>query len=339
MRRLARRLGLFLALILALLSVGTIGYSWIEGWSFADALYMTAISVSTVGYGETHPLSEMGRAFTMVLIFAGILSLTGGVSLVTSTLIELSIEGFLRKRRLERVMNRMSDHLIICGAGRIGRIVAMELAEQGVGLILIEEDRSRAEQIEQDLSGVDLLRGDATTDDVLRKAGIERARGVIAALGTDAENLYLCLAARELNPKLQIVARAEHEENVGRMEKAGADRVISPARTGAHRMVAMTLHPELSDFLDAMTRIGGMELVVESVRIDKGSPLAGRTLADAQIPQKTGMIVLSIRKPPNREFVFNPSGVTRLDANDEIVVLGDEERIERLQALVEGGAG
>jgi voltage-gated potassium channel len=207
----------------------------IEGWSFADSLYMTAISVSTVGYGELHPLSEGGRRFTMILIFAGLLTLTGGVSLVTSTLIELRIDGFLRSRRLEKTMNRLTDHPIICGAGRIGRIVAGELKEHSIRFVLIEEDRHRADQIEQEFPGLFLLRGDATTDDLLIRAGIERARGVIAALGTDAENLYLCLAARELNPALRIVARAENEENVARMEKAGANRVISPARTGWSR--------------------------------------------------------------------------------------------------------
>ncbi|MDP7034972.1 MAG: potassium channel protein [Planctomycetota bacterium] len=329
---------IFLLLIVLILGMGTAGYSWIEDWPLAESLYMTVITVTTVGYGEIPaPLSPNGRHFTMFLIFSGILTISVGVSVLTSVLVESRFELFVHHRRKEKIIMKLTDHYILCGAGRAGRAVIEELLELNVPLVVIDNHHETLNTLEHDYPGINILSGDATHDEILIQAGIERAHGLVSNLSSDAENLYVCLAAREKNPNLRIVTRAENEENITRMKKAGANNVISPTHTGARRMVAMLFHPQLTSFLDAMTRIGDTQLMLEEFTIYENSSISGLTLAEAKIPQKTGLIVIAIRNQQDSDFIFNPSGATRLTADNEIVVLGEADQITRLGDLI--GAG
>lgn len=314
--------------------VGTAGYVAIEGWTVWEGLYMTAITVSTVGYGEVRELSDAGRAFTMFIIFAGLVGFSAGVSLLTSTLIEFRVDRYFRLRQIEKSIMKLTGHYIVCGAGRVGRIVIDEFRARGVAFVVVESDTGIVQSLEEAYTGIHHVHGNAASDEILLKAGIERAQGLISALSSDADNLYVCLAARELNRNLRIIARAEDDEGAKRMEKAGANHVISPARTGGHRILDLLFQPGLINFLDSATRFGGRELALREFSIAAGSPVSGSTLAESQIPQKTGLIVIAVKKPRAEDWIFNPSGATRLDAGDEIVVLGDTERLDLLASLV-----
>ena len=229
---------------------------------------------------------------------------------------------------------KLTGHYIVCGAGQVGRVVLEELRRRDVPHVIIDINHEIIEALEEEFPHSHVLFGDATHDEVLVRAGIKQAAGLVVALSSDADNLYVCLAAREMNSTCRIVTRAEHEENRPRIAKAGADNVICPSRTGARRMVAMIFQPGLTSFLDAMTQIGGTQLLIEEFSITEESPLSGCSLAESQIPQKTGLIVIAIRKPLEKDFVFNPSGTTRIAPGDQIVVLGEAPQIDRLGDLV-----
>jgi voltage-gated potassium channel len=297
---------------------------------------MTVTTVTAVGYGEVWPLSAAGRTFTMLLLLGGITWLGVWFAIVTSGIVEMDLQRVFRRRRTMTEIAKMQGHVIVCGAGRTGRQVAQELQAMGSAFIIIEKDPQHIEQLREFLPNAAVLEGDATHDHMLLEAGLLRAKGLVTCLSKDTDNLFVCLSARDLAAKVKIVARAYEEETMDKLYRAGADHVVSPNVSSAIRMASVLLRPSAVTFLDIATRSPDLSLRMEQTVVGERSEVAGRTLAEARIPQRAGLIVIALRKrkAPPHEFTFNPVADTRLEAGDEIIVLGKEDQIERLRELV-----
>jgi voltage-gated potassium channel len=319
---------LAVTLLVATLAGGTAGYMLIEGWNVWDAFYMTVTTVATVGYGEVHPLSPRGRLFTVALIFGGVGTLFYTVTLVATIIVEGGLHQRLEKRRAARMLEQIKDHFIVCGYGRIGSIIAAELHQQGVPLAVIERDSDRVRQAVD--RGWLALEADASREEVLARAGIHRARGLIAAVGTDAENVFTVLTARVMRPDLFIIARVESDDAEQKLRRAGADRVISPYQIGATQMVQTALRPAVVDFFRLATSSERLDLSMEQVHINDDSPLANRTIIDAGIRQKFGVIVVGIKRSGGT-MEFNPAPDAVVRPGDELVVLGRTESVKALE--------
>ncbi|MDP2956932.1 MAG: potassium channel protein [Longimicrobiales bacterium] len=324
------------ALLATLLAIGTVGYMVIEGQNVGDALFMTATTLTAVGYGEVWPLSARGRAFTMLLLAGGLTWMGLWFANLTSLIVEMDLQGALRRRRTMTEIAKMKDHVIVCGAGRTGRQVAQELQTMGSSYVIIEKDPDRILQLREFLPDGHVIEGDATHDHVLLEAGLTRAKGLVACLSKDTDNLFICLSARDLAATVKIVARAYEEETMDKLYRAGADHVVSPNVSSAIRMASVLLRPSAVTFLDIATRSPDLTLRMEQTIVGAMSEVAGKTLQEAKIPQRTGLIVIAHRKKTaqRHEFVFNPVADTRLDAGDEIIVLGKEEQLARLREVV-----
>lgn len=324
----------------ALLLFGTLGYMGIEEWDWGDSLYMTVITLTAVGYEEVHPLSPTGRIFTGFILAGGITGLGLWLAFLTSFIVELDLTPVLRRRRTEKAIKKMENHVIVCGAGRTGSQVMEELLAAGEAFAIIDRDPGKVAQLQEMLPDLAVVEGDATIDHFLEEAGVKKARGLIACLSADTDNLFVCLTARDLRPDLEIVARAYEEETVPKLYRAGANHVVSPNASGAIRMAAFMLRPSVVSFLDVATRSPDLTLRLEQETVTEASPLAGQTLMDARIPQNTGLIVIALRKknPEGTEeaysYVFNPVATTRLDPGDIMIVLGAPEQIRTLRAFV-----
>jgi len=310
---------------------GTTGYVAIEGWGVFDALYMTVTTVATVGFREVHPLSRAGQVFTLLLIVSGVGTAFYTATLLATAIVEGGLHRRFERRRIERMLEGLRDHFILCGYGRIGSMIADELDQQKVPFVVIERSAERVQQV--------LLRGwlavaaDASRDEVLERVGIHRARGLIAAVGTDAENVYTVLTARVVRPDLFIVARVESDDAEPKLRRAGADRVISPYHIGATHMAQSALRPAVVDFVQLATSSGHLDLSMEQVKIVEGSPLVGQTIVEAGIRQKFGLIVVAIRRAEGT-MDFNPSPESVIRAGDELVVLGRPQSVKALEERV-----
>jgi voltage-gated potassium channel len=317
-----------LALLISVLAGGTIGYVLIEGWSVWDAFYMTVITVTTVGFEEVHRLSRAGQIFTVVLLFGGV-----GTALYTFTFLATAIvEGGLPKRlqrsRLAHMLDTITDHFIVCGYGRIGAIVTDQFQRQAIRFVIVERDSVRARAALN--AGMLVVEADATREEVLKQAGIDRARGLIAAVGTDAENVYTVLSARVLNPGLFIVGRAEGEDSVRKMERAGANRVISPYQIGAIQMAQTALRPTVVDFVALATNAENFELSMEEITIGASSPITGKSLVDAKLRERFGVMVVAIQRD-QQGMEFNPDFDARIGTGDKLVVLGRPDSLKKLE--------
>jgi voltage-gated potassium channel len=325
-----------LALLLALIVIGTSGYLVIEERGVADALYMTVITLTAVGYEEVWHLSRAGRVFTMLLLLGGITWMGFWFASLTSLIVELDLQNVLRRRRTMREITKMRDHVIICGAGRTGRQVVQELEKMESDYVIVEADPKRVEELRELIPNAHILEGDATHDQILIQAGLLEAAGLVTCLSSEADNLFVCLSARDLAVKVKIVARAYEEEAMDKLYRAGADHVVSPNMSGAIRMASVLLRPSVVSFLDIATRSSQFALRMEETIISEGSKLAGRTLGEARIPYVTGLIVIAIRKDrgTKMDFVFNPGVDTQLEAGDHIIVLGSAEQVDKLRGYV-----
>ncbi len=328
---------LFFATIVLL---GTLGYMGIEGWSAGDSLYMTVITLTAVGYDEVHPLSPAGRIFTSFILAGGITGLGLWFAFLTSFIVELDLTHVFRHKRTLKEIKKMKNHIIVCGAGRTGGQVVEELTMAGETFVIIERDKEKVEQILEMLPELTVVEGDATTDHYLEEAGIAEARGLISCLSADTDNLFVCLSARDLRKDIEIVARAYEEETVPKLYRAGADHVVSPNASGAIRMASFMLRPSVVSFLDVATRSPDLTLRLEQETVTTSSPMAGKTLMDAQIPQNTGLIVIAVRKknPEGSEeeyaYVYNPVGSTRLEPGDIMIVMGAPDQVQKLRKFV-----
>jgi voltage-gated potassium channel len=325
-----------LVFLVTLIVIGTGGYLIIEGRDVGDALYMTAITLTAVGYEEVWPLSVPGRVFTMMLLAGGITWMGFWFANLTSLIVELDLHEVLKRRRHTKEIAQMKNHVIICGAGRTGRQVAQELETMTNQYVIVERDPQRIEQIKEFVPHAHVVEGDATHDNVLIEAGLLEAAGLVTCLSADADNLFVCLSARDLAARVKIVARAYEEETMDKLYRAGADHVVSPNVSGAIRMASVLLRPSVVSFLDIATRSSDLALRMEEAIIPETSELAGRSLMEAQIPRKTGLIVIAVRKDhgTRTDFVFNPVADTRIEVGDHIIVLGKPDQIESLRGLV-----
>ena len=327
------RLQLVLAIALLVLVIwfGTLGYVVIEHWSYADALYMTVITLATVGFQEVHPLTPAGRMFTIVLILAGVGMVTVLVTVIAREILEKRFLRILKGRNMMDIIERLEGHTVMCGFGRLSRIAAAEIRSGNITPVVIERDEERAAEAES--GGLLIVRGDATQDEALLRAGVKRAARLVSLLPNDADNLYVILTARELNPALFIVSRAEHEAGEKRMLQAGADKVIAPYRIGGHKIAASLLRPYVSDFLDVAAT--GSSLKIEEIKIPGDSPLNGRTLRDSELRQRTNVIIAAII-PPSGVMRFNPAGDTVLESGSTLIGLGYADEFAALEKLLIG---
>ncbi|UCF19691.1 MAG: potassium channel protein [Gemmatimonadota bacterium] len=317
--------------------IGTVGYHFIEEWGWPEALYMSVTTVTSVGFMEVYPLSPEGRYFTMGLIILGITGLGIWWALTTALIVELDLGGVLRRRRTMREIDKLIDHYLVCGVGRMGRVVVGELAEAGFPFVVVESNPARIALVEETYPEILVIEGDATREGTLLAARVQKAKGLAACLADDADNLLVCLTARHLNPLLNTVARAYNEESLEKLRRAGAEHVVSPNVTGGIRMAYSLLRPHVVSFLDCVISDAGIELRLEQATIQPGSPLIGQSLAEARIPQRTGLIVLGLRRAGQVGLpIYNPGPETQLESGDVMIVLGRSEQVEALRRYAGG---
>jgi voltage-gated potassium channel len=323
---------LAVALLVSVVVVGTAGYVIIEGWNPWDAFYMTITTVSTVGYREIHELSRAGQVFTSVLIVVGVGTAFYTFSLLIAALVDGSLHRRLGERRRARMLDDLTDHFILCGYGRIGRIIAEAFDRERVPYVVIDRDPELVHAV-LEKGGLGVA-ADASREEVLRRVGIERARGLIAALGSDAENVYTILSARGLRPELFIVGRADSDDAGRKLLRAGASRVIAPYKIGAVQIAQTAIRPAVVDFVELATSSENLELAMEQVRIGEGSSLAARTIVEANLRQRFGVIVVGIQRTDGR-MEFNPPPDATMRSGDQLVVLGRPESLKELEAAAE----
>jgi len=329
-----RHLILSVILSIVVVLIGTAGYMLIEGWGFLDALYMTVITVSTVGYSEVHEISLIGRIFTIFLVVSGV----GFTLFVAGALVQFLVEGRMRtilgRRRLDKNIDRLRGHYIICGYGRIGRVVCQRIVKKPIDVVVIEQDPDLIPVLNADT--MLYIPGDAADEDNLVRAGIARAKGLIAALATDVQNVFLILTARQLNPDLNIIARADQEESKKKLMAAGADTVESPYDVGAHSMAQRILSPTVTSFLNLALAHGRTDIQMEEIPVSRKSNLVNVMLKDSNIRQNYNLILIAI-KQDDGQMRFNPSFETIIRAGETVIAVGELENLRRLEKVLNPG--
>jgi len=319
-----RTIGLLLLLVMV---IGTAGYHYIEGWTWFDGFYMVITTLTTIGYQEVHPLSHAGRVFNVFVILAGVSLLLLGVGALSQALLEFELQSFFGRRRMEREIGRLEGHFIICGMGRVGRSVARELARKPVPFVIVENSEAKRQRYAEEKWLV--VAGDATVEQTLRQAQIDRAGGLIAATTTDATNLYIVLTARGLNPHLKIIARASEDSAEKHLLTAGADSVVSPYSFAGQRIAQSLLRPHVVSFLDTATTHLGMDLEIGEIHITPDSSFAGKTLESSRIRQERGVIVLAIKRREGMRF--NPAPDERIEPDDCLIAMGEPAQLRQLE--------
>ncbi len=318
--------------LLVLLFLGTLGYVVIEKWPPLDALYMTLITITTIGYGEVRSLSPAGRLFTIGLIMVGVLTASYTFTTMIEVLTSQDFQNQLRARRRRKKLEQISNHCIICGFGRMGRSLAADLKARRAAMIVIDQDPEAIERCQR--LNIPAVMGNAADERVLREAGIERAKSLVSVANSDAENVFIILTATGLNPSLQIIARCNSEASIPKLQKAGATTVISPYILAGRRIGQMLMHPRVTHFLDGVLEFGDGQMRLEEFVVDQTSPLAGLALKDARLK----VAVLAILHP-DQELLTHPNADTRLPPGAAIIVMGVEEELNRLGELVKGRPG
>jgi len=318
---------------LVLILIGTAGYHWLEGMGVVDSLYMTVITISTVGFGEVRELSPQGRVFTIGLIIGGGSIAAYSLSITAEFFTSGEWRRLLETRRRTRMLSNLIDHVIVCGFGRVGRRVCIELSQEDVSFIVVDTNPERVEHAWE--LGYVAVVGNAASDQMLKEAGIDNARALMAAVSSDAENVFIILTARSLNPSLQIIARANYEDSEPKMIRAGANRTIVPYTISGKRMVTMLMRPSVSDFLDEVAHVGGLELLLEQVHIMPDSPLASKTIAEMDVRNNLGVTVLACRHT-NGRFESHPGPETMIEPDGILLVLGTRDQLRDLKRFAKG---
>ncbi len=331
MNRLTRRFVLMVVAIVTTLSIGTAGFAVIDGYPLFDAFYMTLTTMTTVGYGEIHPLSHAGRVFNSFLIVFGVTTIFIAIGAMTQTIIELEFGDAIGKRRKKRMIDNLKDHYIICGFGRVGNGAAQELSHAGVPFVVVDINPARVERAT--LAGMLAVAADSTHDETLRLVGIERARGLVSALATDADNLFVLLSAKGLNPGIYVATRAAEEGAEAKMRRAGADAVFAPYSITGHRLAQSLLRPHVVQFLDLTTKDVGDDIAIEQVRVSRASQMVSKTIKEMQLGKEVGVIVMAIRKETG-EMVFNPPAETAVEGGDYLIVMGRPGNLRSLETLL-----
>jgi len=323
------RISLFL--LIAIISLGTTGYVVVEHMVPFDAFYMTIITISTVGFMEVQPLSTAGRGITIVLIVLGISLMTYTLSQVARVFVEGELRKVLGRRKLEKQINELKDHYIICGFGRIGNIIVNELRAAKTPLLVVEQDPVAIEQLEAE--GVLYLNMDATSDEALTAAGLDRARGLVTAVSSDADNVFIALSAKGMRPDIFILARASDVKNESKLLRAGASRVVCPYQMGGRRMAEILHKPTVVDFLDQTMMHTELGLQMEEAVVAAGSPITGKTLITSNLRQDFGVIIVAIKRISG-EMVFNPGPGETFNAGDVIVAIGKKTELHRMSKAI-----
>ncbi|WP_026732291.1 potassium channel family protein [Fischerella sp. PCC 9605] len=312
--------------------IGTLWYRLVEGWSWEDAAYMTIITLATVGYGETRPLESRGRLFTIALILMGVISIGYIVNRFTEAVIQGYFQEGIRLRQVRRAMESLSGHYIICGYSRTGRQIAKEFQAEAVSFVIIDSDVESVRKAQE--LGYTIYQGDATLDETLIRVGIERAACIVAALPSDAENLYTVLSAKHLNPGIRAIARASTEEALQKLQRGGADAVISPYITGGKRMAAAALRPQVMDFVDGIISGADRQLYMEEFLLDRNiCPVVGQTLGQARLRAQTGALILAVRRVDGT-LIGGPTPDTVFMPGDVLIAMGTPEQLRALNQLL-----
>lgn len=324
-RRVQLGLGGFLVVVL----VGVVGYQVIEGYSALDALYMTVITVTTVGFREVVELGPAGKLFTVGLIVGGVMSAAFAAVSMTEFIVEGHLRSLIERRRMNNEIANLTDHVIVCGFGRVGRHLAAELLREDVGFVVVDSDDDKIEEVEQ--LGYPYVRGDAAEEHVLEEAGIERASAVVACVNTDADNVLVTLTAKGMRPEAPVIGRVKADENEAKLLRAGADRVIAPSTIGGKRIAQLLTRPAVADFLELVGAAGGLEYSFEEVPVRGGSALDGASLREAGVRERYGCTVLGIRHPHEERVDTYPSPETVLQAGDVLIVIGSEPDVHAMR--------
>jgi voltage-gated potassium channel len=327
------------ALLAGCLTFGTIGYKLIEGWSLFDALYMTVITVGTVGYGETHPLSTAGRAFTMVLILGGIGVFTYAFSTIAAVMIEGDLSEAFRRRRMDKKIKELSGHYVVCGAGHTGGVICAELKKTGRDFVVVDLDQSALDKLAERL-GSDFLHvaGDGSEDEVLRRAGVERAAGVFAVLATDQDNAFVVLSAKGLNPKARVLACQKTLGVREKLMRSGADGVVDPEFIGGLRLASEMIRPLTVGFLDSMLREKGSHVRFDEVTVPPRSHLVGKEISEVKGSQGGAPLLVAVVAAGSDRYEINPPVGRAVAAGDRLVLIGETEGIADLRRRVEASS-
>jgi voltage-gated potassium channel len=326
-----RQLIITVLITIAIILFGSWGFMAIEGWDFLDSLFMTVITLTTVGFGEVHQLSPVGRLYTIFLVFSGVGFLGYAGGLLIQYMIEGRIRIILGRRRLDKKITRLKNHYIVCGYGRIGRVLCMNLRQKPIDIVVIEKNPDLVPVMEED--GILYMSGDTADETILLRAGIERAKGLIAVLGTDVENVYLVLTARQLNPKLFIMARAIYKESKSKLLAAGASAVESPYEVGAVSMAHRIIRPTVTSFLDLALTHARKDIQMEEIPISPASMLANAMLKNSGIRQDYNLIIIAIKRVDG-SMMFNPSFETRLEPGATVIAVGQEQDLQNLEKVL-----
>jgi voltage-gated potassium channel len=317
-------------LLAVVVAFGTAGFMVFEEFAFLDAIYMTIITISTVGFHEVRQLDDSGHVFVIVLIVVGLAVVLYTLTAVGQVVVEGSLHKFVGRRRMQREIGFMRGHVIVCGHGRVGRTICEELRAAGIPFVVVDRDQATAEVLVE--KGYRVVVGDATEDEVLELAGVQRARGLVAVASRDVDNLYIVLSAREMcaqeNPGLLIVSRASDTSQLRKIRAVGADQVISPYHIGGVRIAQALLRPAVYEVMDLLTRSGEMELSLEDVTLRADCRMAGLALRDTTIRSEYNLIIIGVKKPDGA-VVFNPGPEQVLEAGDELIMLGNREQLDR----------
>ncbi len=331
-RRLQQELTLGTISLGGVFLTGTLWYKFMEGWSWEEAAYMTVITLTTVGFGETNPLSRQGRLFTIALILLGVVTIGYMINRFTEAVIQGYFQEGMRLRQQRRLMETLTQHYIICGFSRTGRQIAKEFQAEGAPFVVVDSDLESVEQAQA--KNYIAYQGDVTLDDTLLRVGVDRAVCIVAALPSDAENLYTVLTAKTLNPRIRAIARASTEESAKKIQRGGADIVVSPYITGGKRMAAAALRPQVLDFVDGFISSADRQFYMEQFLVDPlVCPLVGQSLKETSLRSQSGALVIAIRRSDG-SLIGGPTGDTILFPGDTLICLGTSEQLRRLNQIL-----
>lgn len=318
-------------LLISIITFGVAGLMFIEGWSFLDALYMTVITMSTVGFKEVHPLSSAGMVFVLALIVLGVGSFLYIITSMAEYVVAGHLIGAIGRRKMKKDIDYLKNHYIVCGFGRVGQQVATELKREEVPFVIVDNNPDSIKRCASE--GCLYIQGDASNDEVLKEAGIERVKGLVTATDSDADNVYVTLSAKNLRSDIFVVARANIEGSEHKLLKAGADRVISPYSIGGRRLASLLLRPTVVEFLDVVMYSTEIELIMEEVLVHKKSPFVGAPMADARTRCITGANILAIKKKDEKKMIVTSSSNIIIEAGDRLVAFGTREQLKELEGL------
>jgi voltage-gated potassium channel len=325
-----RRLLTAIILFVLVALFGTVGYMSIEHRTFFDSLYMTVITITTIGFEEVWKLSTTGRVFTLVLIVIGLAAAAYSVNLIMKVILEGELKSIFGRKKVEKEIAHLKDHFIICGYGRIGRIIASGLRQKKVPFVVIDRDDRRRTELEDE--NILFVIGDSTSDEILLNAGVKAARCLISVTRSDSDNVFITLSARQLNPDLYIVARAEEESAEPKLRRAGANKVVLPYRIGATQLAQAALRPNVIDFLEITTQTRNLEYQIEELKVSPSSPAVGKSLIELAWSRTIGIIIIGIKRPTG--MIFNPSAEARIQENDILIALGSADQLKKLEQAV-----